>query len=126
MLAGAMVAELFSIPAKNLRPLLTRLKADIESWRKGSTWSGDSETLKEYLKQNKIDPKSDPRYKDFYVKQRHNVAGSYTWRYTNLFKFADKADEPSNADKLLWIDVLVVAQFSISSSDQVIITTDSI
>ena len=90
MVADAMVAELFSIPAKNFRPLLTRLKADIESWRKGSTWSGDSETLKEYLKQNKIDPKSDPRYKDFYVKQRYNMVGSYTWQYTNLFKFAER------------------------------------
>eukprot|EP00291_Cryptomonas_curvata_P011784 CAMPEP_0172188064 /NCGR_PEP_ID=MMETSP1050-20130122/21698_1 /TAXON_ID=233186 /ORGANISM="Cryptomonas curvata, Strain CCAP979/52" /LENGTH=276 /DNA_ID=CAMNT_0012862481 /DNA_START=604 /DNA_END=1430 /DNA_ORIENTATION=- len=57
---------------------------------------------------------------------RHNVAGSYTWWGTNLFRFAAKADDPCNTNKLLWIDVLNVAQFSISSSDQVIDTTDFI
>jgi hypothetical protein len=120
-----MVPEFFSIPSKHVRPLLDKLKADIRSWN-GSNWSGDSETLKEYFKQNRIDPKIDPRYKHYFDRKRHDVAGSYTWRFTNLYEFADKADEPSNADKLLWIDVLVVPQFSISSSDQVIITTDTI
>ena len=113
----------WSIPAQNYRPLLDVLKADIFAWN-GSIWDGYSESLRAYLRANNIDPKV--KYSHFYVQTRHTVAGSYTWRGTNLYRFADKADEACNASKRIWIDVLVVDQNSISASDLVIDTTDSI
>jgi tetratricopeptide (TPR) repeat protein len=112
---------LWSIPCYNLRPLLEKIGKDMKA-STGSDWDGYSETLRSYLVQNKIDPRI--KYGDFYVNERHTVAGSYTWRGTTLHKFADKADDPINRNKRIWIDVLVVPQFSIVSSPQVIATTD--
>ena len=89
-------------------------------------WDGSSEVLKKFLVDNRIDPKTDSRYKHFFVNRRHTAAVSYTWHGTNLFQIADKAELPENANDLLFIDVLCVNQNSISSSEQVIGTTDSI
>ena len=98
------------------------IKADI-SVLSGLDWNGYSETLKNYFVKNEIDPKT--KYRRFYSNKRHTAAGSYTWLGTNLYKFADKADESRNAGKSLFIDVLVVTQFgSKLTSDQVIETTD--
>ena len=106
------------------RPLLKAFKSDMLSI--GIEWKGDSETLKKYLQDYRIDPKFDKRYSRFYVNRRHTAAVSYTWRGTNLFEIADKAELSENLNELVWNDVLVVNQFSISSSDQVIGTTDII
>ena len=106
------------------RPLLKAFKSDMLSI--GIEWKGDSETLKKYLQDYRIDPKFDKRYSRFYVNRRHTAAVSYTWRGTNLFEIADKAELSENLNELVWNDVLVVNQFSISSSDQVICTTDII
>ena len=113
----------WSIPAKSLRSLLDALKEDVSAWA-GKVWDGHSETLKQYLERNEIDPKTHPKYCSFYVHERHSVAGSYTWRFTHLYEFADKADEPSNIDEKLFIDVLLIPQFRISTSLQVVRTTD--
>ena len=114
----------WSVPAKMLRPLLEALQSDLSA--AGIEWNGDSETLKEYLQANQIDPKVDSRFRRFYVNTRHTASVSYTWRGTSLFEIADTADLPENLNELVWIDVLVVSQFSISSSDQVVGTTDGI
>jgi len=114
-------ADFWSIPCYNLRPLLKKIGKDMKA-STGSDWDGYSETLRSYLVQNEVDPRV--KYGDFYVNERHTVAGSYTWRGTKLHKFADKADDPTNRNKRIWIDVLVVPQFSIVSSPQVIATTE--
>mmetsp|Transcript_52339 Transcript_52339/g.109204 ORF Transcript_52339/g.109204 Transcript_52339/m.109204 type:complete len:152 (+) Transcript_52339:186-641(+) len=114
----------WSIPSKNLRSLLDALKADMSEAR--IAWDGSSETLKKFLVENRIDPKVDRRYQHFFVSRRHTATTSYTWRGTNLYQMADKAELPENVNDLLWNDVLVVNQFSISSSSQVINTTDLI
>ena len=107
-----------------LRPLLETLQSDLLA--AGIEWKGDSETLKEYLQTNHIDPKVDSRYRRFYVNECHTASVSYTWRGTRLFEIVAKAELPENLNELVWIDVLVVSQFSISSSDQVVGTTDGI
>ena len=104
-----------------LRPLLEALQSDLSAT--GIEWKGDSETLKEYLQTKQIDPKVHSRYRRFFVNRRHTASVSYTWRGTSLFEIADKAELPENLNELVWIDVLVVSQFSISSSDQVVGTT---
>ena len=114
----------WSVPAKMLRPLLETLQSDLLA--AGIEWKGDSETLKEYLQTNHIDPKVDSRYRRFYVNECHTASVSYTWRGTRLFEIVAKAELPENLNELVWIDVLVVSQFSISSSDQVVGTTDGI
>ena len=114
----------WSIPAKKFRPLIEALRNDMAS--AGIKWKGDSETLKSHFHKNKIDPKFDSRYRHFYINRRHSVAVSYTWRGTNLFEIADKAELPVNLSELVWNDVLIVNQFSISSSEQVVGTTDQI
>jgi hypothetical protein len=86
----------------------------------GIAWDGSSEALKKFLVDNRIDPKVDSRYQHFFIKRRHTAATSYTWRGTNLYKMANKTELPENINDLLFIDVLVVNQFSISSSKQVI------
>mmetsp|Transcript_42193 Transcript_42193/g.88193 ORF Transcript_42193/g.88193 Transcript_42193/m.88193 type:complete len:318 (-) Transcript_42193:1742-2695(-) len=113
----------WSIPAENLNPLLDALANDFFEW-KGSAWDGYSESLRGYFMKNAIDPKV--KYARFYTPQRHTVAVSYTWRGTTLREIAAKADEPSNKCERYWIDVLHVNQNSISTSGQVIQTTDSI
>ena len=113
----------WSIPAVNLSPLLDALSADFFEW-KGLTWDGYSESLRGYFMENAIDPKV--KYARFYVAQRHTVAASYTWLGTALRQIAAKANEPSNKGERYWIDVLNVDQNSISTSDQVILTTDFI
>ena len=90
------------------------------------SWDGSSEALKKFLVDYRIDPKTDSRYQHFFVKRRHTAATSYTWRGTNLYQMADRAELAENANDLVFIDVLVVNQFSISSSAQVINTTDLI
>ena len=92
----------------------------------GIAWDGASEVLKKYLVENRIDLKVDSRYQHFFVSRRHTVATSYTWRGTNLLQMADKAELAENIGDLLFIDVLCVTQFTISSSAQVINTTDLI
>ena len=113
----------WSIPAENLIPLLNELATDFFGW-KGLSWDGESESLRGYFIENGIDPKV--KYARFYVPQRHTVAVSYTWRNTTLREIADKANEPSNKGERYWIDVLLVNQNAISTSDQVIQTTDYI
>ena len=107
-----------------MRPLLDKLKADM--LKAAVAWDGSSEVLKKFLVENKIDPKTDSRYLHFFVNRRHTAASSFTWRGTNLYKMAEQAELPENANDLLFIDVLVVNQNGISSSAQVIGTTDSI
>jgi hypothetical protein len=114
----------WSIPSKNLRPLLDALKADMS--KAGIAWDGASEALKKFLVEMSIDPKTDIRYRHFFVSRRHTAATSYTWRGTNLYQMAEQAELAENVNELLFIDVLVVNQGSISSSAQVIGTTDSI
>jgi hypothetical protein len=92
----------------------------------GIEWNGSSEDLKKFLVEKKIDPKVDSRYQHFYVNQRHTAASSYTWRITNLMQMADKAELPENINEFLFCDVLIVNQNSISSSVEVISTTDSV
>ena len=112
----------WSIPAENLSPLLEAIKADFLA-SSGESWNGYSETLKEYLMKNKIDPKI--KYQRFYVNKRHTAAATYTWRGTSLYDIAKKAGDSCNVGKLLFIDVLVVTQFGAElTSDQVMETTD--
>jgi hypothetical protein len=92
----------------------------------GIAWDGSSEALKKFLVQNRIDPKVDSRYQRFYVRRRHTAATSYTWSGTTLYNIADTAELPENQSDLVWNDVLVVCQFRISSSEQVVSTTDLI
>ena len=113
-----------SIPSKNFRPLLEALKSDMAA--ADIQWKGDSETLKKYFHEKKIDPKFDSRYQHFYVNRRHTAAVSYTWRGTNLYVIADKAELSENLGEFVWNDVLIVNQYSISSSEQVVGTTGQI
>jgi hypothetical protein len=89
------VAELWSVPAKYLRSLLDDLARNYMDWKK-SPWDGYSQSLSEYFRENRIDPKIHPAYRHFYVQQAHSVASTYTWKGTNLYQFADKADEQTN------------------------------
>jgi hypothetical protein len=114
----------WSLPSKNLRPLLDALKADMLIAE--ITWDGSSEALKKYLVDNRIDPNVDSRYQHFFVSRRHTAATSYTWRGTNLYQMANTAELAENVSELLFIDVLLVNQIGISSSAQVINTTDLI
>ena len=119
-----MNTEDYAVPSKVLRSLLVALKAEMSA--ESITWDGSSEELKKYLVDKKLDPKAHSKFQHYFVNMRHTAAVSYTWRGTNLYKIAQKAKLPENEDDLVWIDVLVVNQFSISSSEQVIGTTGQI
>ena len=101
-------------------PLLEAVQSDLSA--AGIEWRGDSETLKKHLQANQIDPKTDIRFRRFFANRRHTAAVSYTWKGTNLFQIAEKANLQENLSELVWNDVLVVKQVSISSSDQVVNT----
>ena len=91
------------------------MKAEISASDPGKEWKGSSEELKKFLVDNKLDPKANSKYQHYFVNKRHTAAVSYTWRGTNLYDIAAKAELPENINDLVWIDVLVVNQFSISS-----------
>jgi hypothetical protein len=65
------------IPSKHFRQLLETLKSDMAD--ADIQCKGDSETLKKYFHEKKIDPKFDCRYQHFYVNRCHTAAVSYTW-----------------------------------------------
>ena len=113
----------WSIPAEKVGPLLETLATDYFEW-KGSTWDGYSESMRGYFMANAIDPTV--KYRRFYVPRRHTITVSYTWGGTSLRAIAAKANEASKKGERYWIDVLVVNQNAISTSDQVIQTTDYI
>ena len=123
-MAKIVFSQDWSIPSKDLRPLLDALTADMS--KAGIAWDGSSEVLKKFLVEMSIDPKTDLRYRHFFISRRHTAATSYTWRGTNLYQMANQAELAENINDLLFIDVLVVHRGSISSSAQVIGTTDSI
>ncbi len=115
-----------------LRPLLRALENDIKAWigrmnPVGSNgepvqWDGKSYAYKEHFEQNRIDPKTDPRYSKYYVNRRHTIAGSYVWAANKLTDFADELEKPIHSDKYCWIDELINRQFEIDADKVVGVT----
>ena len=72
------------------------------------------------MQANQIDLKVDSRYRHFYVNRRHTAAVSYTWCGTSLFYIAGITKLLPNVSEFVWIDVLVLNQFSNSSPELVV------
>ena len=122
---------------KNLRPLLGEIEKDMRDWirqdkplfpdtKRPVQLDGKSYAYAEYFKQNKINPKLDPRYSKYYSNQRHTVACSYVWADSRLSEFADELEKPVHDGKLCWIDVLINCQFKIDNSGEVVGLTGEI
>ena len=84
----------YAVPSKSLRPLLDALKAEMAASDPSKAWNGSSEDLKKYLVDTKLDPKANSKYQHFFVNKRHTAAVSYTWRGTNVYDIAAKAELP--------------------------------
>jgi hypothetical protein len=112
----------WSIPAENLGPLLEALASDFFDW-KGLPWDGYSESLREYFLDCGIDPTV--TYRRFLFRNATQLPCHILGVALACMQLQQRLmNHPT--DKRYWIDVLIVNQNAISTSDQVIQTTDSI
>jgi hypothetical protein len=90
----------WSIPVKNLRSLLNRVKEEMarhpelrynaEHWWAGQpiVWTGQSESVSQFFKATNIEPITDKRFSEFFVNKEQTLSVSYTWQFTSLEEMA--------------------------------------
>jgi hypothetical protein len=90
----------WSIPVKNLRPLLNRIKEEMARHPElryhakhlcagqPIVWTGQSEPVSQFFKSTNIEPITDKRFSEFFVNMEQTLSVSYTWAFTSLEEMA--------------------------------------